>query len=173
MTKLIGKLNEQGYTNFRTSLHRIRLISVVAAVAALLSLYPLHEYLVRANFSPLQSEYYGQYWWSSFLSHFSNTRSTYTYVAASIIDRETGRDREIPVTDSDVIPVRDAQGRSSSKRVGRAFNSEKILTRRSSSQILSGLSKSSPTNRQTSGCGTRSMRGKRSPFFAVRRGFGR
>jgi hypothetical protein len=83
---------------------------VVAAVAALLSLYPLHEYFVRANFSPLQSEYYGQYWWSSFLSHFSNTRSTYTYVAASIIDRETGRDREIPVTDSDVIPVRDAQG---------------------------------------------------------------
>jgi hypothetical protein len=49
MTKLIGKLNEQGYTNFRTSLHRIRLISVVAAVAALLSLYPLHEYFAQAS----------------------------------------------------------------------------------------------------------------------------
>lgn len=110
LNKLIGKLNEQGYTNFRTTLHRIQTISLVMAGVALLSLYPLHEYFVSANFSPLQSEYYGQYLRSSFMSNFSNTRSPYTYLAASITDRATGRDREIPVTDSDVIPVRDAQG---------------------------------------------------------------
>ncbi len=110
MNKLIGKLNEQGYTNFRTSLHRIRLISVVAAVVALVSLYPLHEYRVKANFSPLQSAYYGQYLHSSLMSNFSHSRSRYTYLAATTIDHETGRDKEIAVTDNDVIPVRDAQG---------------------------------------------------------------
>ena len=110
MTKLIGKLNEQGYTNFRTSLHRIRLFSVVAAVAALLSLYPLHEYFVRPNLSPLQGEYYTQYLRSSVLSNFSFSRSRYTYLAATIRDTKTGRDREIAVTDYDVTPVRDRQG---------------------------------------------------------------
>ena len=106
MTKLIGKLNEQGYTNFRTSLHRIRLISVVAAGVALVSLYPLHEYRVRANFSPLQSEYYGQYLHSSLMF----SRSRYRYLAATITDSKTGRDREIAVTNSDMTSVRDAQG---------------------------------------------------------------
>jgi len=112
MTKLIGKLNEQGYTNFRTSLHRIRLFSVVAAVAALLSLYPLHEYLVRANFSPLQSEYYGSYLHSSLMSHFSRSGSHYTYLAATIKDDKTAREREKAVTDYDVKPVCDAQGQA-------------------------------------------------------------
>jgi len=110
MTKLIGKLNEQGYTNFRTSLHRIRLFSVVAAAAALLSLYPLHEYFVRANFSPLQSEYYRQYLRSSLMSNFSFSRFRYTYLVATIRDHKTGREREIGVTDHDVTPVRDEQG---------------------------------------------------------------
>ena len=110
MNKLIGKLNEQGYTNFRTTLHRIRLISVAAAVLALISLYPLHEYCVRANFSPLQTVYYPQYLQSSFKSHFANSRSRYTYLAATIRDKKTGRERKIAVTDYDVIPVRDAQG---------------------------------------------------------------
>jgi hypothetical protein len=110
LNKLTGKLNEQGYTNFRTSLHRIRLIAVVAAGVALLSLYPLHEYRVRANFSPLQSEYYGQYLHSSLMSNFSFSRSSYRYLAATITDSKTGRDREIAVTNSDMAPVRDAQG---------------------------------------------------------------
>src|SRR5215510_12651029 len=110
MTKLIGKLNEQGYTNFRTSLHRIRLFSVVAAAAALLSLYPLHEYFVRPNFSPLQSEYYGQYLRSSLMSHFSFSRSRYTYLVATIRDHKSGREWEIRVTDYHVTPVRDEQG---------------------------------------------------------------
>ena len=110
MTKLVGKLNEQGYTNFRTSLHRIRLFSVVAAAAALLSLYPLHEYFVRPNFSPLQSEYYGQYLRSSLMSHFSFSRSRYTYLVATIRDHKSGREWEIGVTDYHVTPVRDEQG---------------------------------------------------------------
>lgn len=111
MTKLTGKLNEQGYTNFRTSLHRIRLFAVVAAGAALLSLYPLHEYFVRRNLAPLQREYYGQYLRSSLMSNFSFSRSRYTYLAATIRDHKTGREREFGVTDRYVTPARDEQGK--------------------------------------------------------------
>jgi hypothetical protein len=106
----MGQFNEQGYTNFRTTLHRIRMISVGAAIAALFSLYPLHEYFVTGNFSPLQNYYYPLYCQSSLKSHFANSRSRYTYLAATATDSKTGRDHEIGATDLDVVAVRDRQG---------------------------------------------------------------
>ena len=110
MNKLMGQFNEQGYTNFRTTLHRIRMISVGAAIAALFSLYPLHEYFVTGNFSPLQNYYYPLYCQSSLKSHFANSRSRYTYLAATATDSKTGLDHEIGATDLDVVAVRDGQG---------------------------------------------------------------
>jgi hypothetical protein len=73
--------------------------------------YAIHRYWVSADLTPLQRVYFKQYLKSTYRSYLPNARSRYTTLARTIADPQTRKDLQVAVTEDQVDPVLDDQGR--------------------------------------------------------------
>jgi len=109
-------LTEEGQTRFRNTLRRVKWYVLLMAVAALGSAYGIHRLWIKPGFTPLQRVYLRQYAWSTIRTNLRNSRSTYKFLTATTTDPQTGGDLRIGVTDKEVDPVFDSEGKIERKK---------------------------------------------------------
>ena len=102
---------EEGQTRFRNTLRRVKWYVVIAVALAMGGAYGIHRLWVKPGFTPLQRVYLNQYFWSTLRSNLTNSRSFYHFLTATTTDPKTGRDVRHYLTDNDVDPVLDNEGK--------------------------------------------------------------
>ena len=102
---------EEGQTRFRNTLRRVKWYVLIAVGLALGGAYGIHRLWVKPGLTPLQRVYRSQYFWSTLRSNRANSHANYKFLTATTTDRKTGREVRHYLTDNEVDPVFDDEGK--------------------------------------------------------------
>jgi type IV secretory pathway TraG/TraD family ATPase VirD4 len=102
---------EEGQTRFRNTLRRVKWYVLIAVALALGGAYGIHRLWVKPGLTPLQHVYLSQYFWSTLRSNLANSQANYKFLTATTTDRKTGREVRHFLTDNEVGPVFDDEGK--------------------------------------------------------------
>jgi hypothetical protein len=102
---------EEGQTRFRNTLRRVKWYVLIAVGLALGGAYGIHRLWVKPGLTPLQRVYLSQYLWSTLRSNQANSHANYKFLTATTTDRKTGREVRHYLTDNEVDPVFDDEGK--------------------------------------------------------------
>lgn len=104
-------ITEEGQTRFRNTLRQVRFFLLLMVPVAVGCGFAIHYLWVMPSLTPLQRIYLRQYLQSTVKSYLPHSESLYTHLVIIVNDPKTKRDVEIPVTDEQVTPDLDAEGR--------------------------------------------------------------
>jgi hypothetical protein len=102
---------EEGQTRFRNTLRQVRFFVLIMVLVASGGGVALHCLWVMPSLTPLQRIYLRQYLRSTVKSYLPRSRSQYTYLVIVVNDPQTKHDVEIGVSDEQVTPSLDSEGR--------------------------------------------------------------